>query len=183
MKYTPKIEKAIKIAAIEHDGQYRKAYSGKLPYVSHLFSVASILSEYTDDEDVISAGLLHDIIEDTDYTKEKLLEDFGEKVYDLVLSVTEGTRAEKKIMTWRDEKEKYINNLRAASTDSSLISSVDKIHNLRSSLEMKNRMMRNPLDYDWFHTEVFNVIKEKLGNHPIIKIHEKALLDSREFFK
>jgi (p)ppGpp synthase/HD superfamily hydrolase len=46
-----------------HLNQVRKADEG-LPYISHPFSVAWILSSYTDDEDTIKAGLLHDILED-----------------------------------------------------------------------------------------------------------------------
>ena len=46
-----------------HLNQVRKADEG-LPYISRLFSVAWILSSYTDDEDTIIAGLLHDILED-----------------------------------------------------------------------------------------------------------------------
>lgn len=183
MKYSSKIEKAIKVAATEHDGQYRKAYLRKLPYVSHLFSVAAIISEYTDDEDIISAGILHDIIEDTDYTEKELRKEFEEKVSSLVMAVTEGTKSEKKEMSWREEKEKYLRNLMNGSPEASLISSADKIHNLMSSIELKKIMSRSPADYDWFHTEVFNIVKNKLGNHPIIKVHEKVLLLSREFFK
>ena len=79
MKFTPIITKAINTAATLHDGQERKGDG--LPYIVHPFSVALILMEYSQDEDVIVAGLLHDTIEDTGYTREQMEEDFGERVW------------------------------------------------------------------------------------------------------
>ena len=61
MIYNAQIERAIKKAATLHRAQNRKG-EDDLPYVTHLFSVAVILSQYTSDEDVIVAGLLHDTI-------------------------------------------------------------------------------------------------------------------------
>ena len=55
MKLTAKIQKAIDLASMLHIGQVRKG-NDDLPYISHPFSVAWILSEYTDDEDVVVAG-------------------------------------------------------------------------------------------------------------------------------
>ena len=86
--YTYKIEQAIKAAAILHDGQLRKG-NVPLPYITHLYAVAMILESYTEDEDTIVAGLLHDTLEDTDYTPEELEADFGKEVCEAVLAVTE----------------------------------------------------------------------------------------------
>lgn len=62
MRLTSKIEKAINFAAQKHLGQIRKGDG--LPYIVHPFGVAWILSGYSTDEDVIVAGLLHDVLED-----------------------------------------------------------------------------------------------------------------------
>jgi (p)ppGpp synthase/HD superfamily hydrolase len=62
MRLTPKIQKAINIAAEKHLRQKRKS-TGR-PFIIHPFSVGFILSEFTNDEDIIAAGLLHDILED-----------------------------------------------------------------------------------------------------------------------
>jgi (p)ppGpp synthase/HD superfamily hydrolase len=82
MKFTPTIYKAINLAAALHEGQESKGDG--LPYIVHPFSVAMILMEYSQDEDIIVAGLLHDTIEDTGYTKEQMKEEFGERVTSLV---------------------------------------------------------------------------------------------------
>ena len=61
---TPKIQKAINTATTLHKDQKRKG--GEYPYAVHLFSVAWILKDYTEDEDVIVASLLHDVLEVTE---------------------------------------------------------------------------------------------------------------------
>ena len=76
MQLTSNIEKAMRKAAILHDGQRRKG-EGKPPYIIHPFAVAVMLSEHTDDENTIIAGLLHDTIEDTGYSPEEMEKDFG----------------------------------------------------------------------------------------------------------
>ncbi|MCH7529953.1 bifunctional (p)ppGpp synthetase/guanosine-3',5'-bis(diphosphate) 3'-pyrophosphohydrolase [Patescibacteria group bacterium] len=133
MKLTPKIEKAIIKAAVLHRGQSRKG-EVVYPYITHLYSVAIILSNYTDDEDVIVAGLLHDAIEDTKYTPDKLENDFGKKVREIVLGVTENYSNENKKNSWKERKEKYAANLHGASDESVLVSAADKIHNLNTTI-------------------------------------------------
>src|SRR3990167_6351226 len=87
MTFTPKIHKTIGKAALLHKDQKRK--HGNLPYITHSYSVAFILSRYTKDEDIICAGLLHDTIEDCDYSAEQLKADFGDRIASIVLGVTE----------------------------------------------------------------------------------------------
>ena len=54
-----KIEEAILYATVMHQGKVRKL--GSIPYILHPLEVAQVLSTMTDDEDVITAGILHDI--------------------------------------------------------------------------------------------------------------------------
>ena len=134
---TPRLQKAIDIAAKYHEGQKRKG--GALPYIVHPFSVAWILSEYTDDEDVIVAGLLHDLLEDTPYTEKEMCRDFGRRVTDAVLAVTEarkyGESADVKKKKWSERKSDYLRKLEAGEDAAVLVSAADKLQNLRSFLE------------------------------------------------
>jgi len=132
--YTYRIELALKAATVLHKNQVRKG-SMPVPYASHLFAVAMIASDYTDNEDVIVAALLHDTLEDTDYTSTELEEDFGGKVREIVEGVSEPQDSKDKQYSWRERKDHYSRHLKAAPEESLIISAADKIHNMRSIVE------------------------------------------------
>ena len=79
------IVRAYEIARSLHEGQYRK--SGE-PYIIHPVAVAKILANFGMDNETIIAGLLHDAVEDTNYSNEDLTRDFDEKIALLVDGVT-----------------------------------------------------------------------------------------------
>lgn len=81
----PSVAKAFSFAVKLHDGQFRK--SGE-PYIIHPIAVSKILASFGMDKATVIAGLLHDAVEDTEYTEEQLAEDFGEEVALLVDGVT-----------------------------------------------------------------------------------------------
>lgn len=133
--YSYKVEQAIRAASVLHEDQLRKG-AVPLPYISHLMAVALIISDYTDDEDTIVAALLHDTIEDTDYTLEELQEDFGGPVAEIVLALSEpkvDSRGEK--LPWIEKKKAYAKQLKNASEKTLVVAAADKIHNFRSFVE------------------------------------------------
>ena len=75
------VKKAYYYGKKAHDGQLRK--SGE-PYFIHPIAVANILCDMESDMQTIAAGLLHDVVEDTQYTYEDIKNEFGEEVADLV---------------------------------------------------------------------------------------------------
>jgi GTP diphosphokinase / guanosine-3',5'-bis(diphosphate) 3'-diphosphatase len=79
------IERAYDVAAQRHAGQVRK--SGD-PFITHPLAVATILAELGMNHETLCAALLHDTIEDTDYTLAELRRDFGDDVGTLVDGVT-----------------------------------------------------------------------------------------------
>ena len=79
------IERAYEVAAKWHAGTLRK--SGD-PYITHPLAVATILAELGMNHDTLAAALLHDTIEDTDYTLDELRREFGDEVTALVDGVT-----------------------------------------------------------------------------------------------
>lgn len=79
------LQRAFTVADKYHQGQKRK--SGD-PYITHPVAVTTILAEMGATGPVLVAGLLHDTVEDTDYTQEQLTRDFGEEVAYLVDGVT-----------------------------------------------------------------------------------------------
>ena len=108
-----KIEEAIIYATIMHQGKVRKL--GNTPYILHPLEVAQILSTMTDDQDVITAGILHDVVEDTDGTIREIGKRFGERVAFLVASESENAYPEEsRSESWKKRKEESIRVLKNA---------------------------------------------------------------------
>lgn len=132
--YTYKIEQAIRAATILHEDQLRQG-SVPFPYVSHLFAVMLIVQDYTSDEDTLVAALLHDTLEDTDYTLEELKNDFGGPIAEIVLSLTEPKMKGEEKLSWMERKKAYAKQLRSASDKALIIAAADKSHNFRCVVE------------------------------------------------
>ncbi len=132
--YTFRIEQAIRAAAVLHHHETRKG-SMPFPYVTHLYSVAMILGDYTTDEDVIVAALLHDTIEDTDYTLAELEEDFGGRVTEIVAALTEPKLINGQKITWMERKKTYTKQIKNGPIEAVMIAAADKAHNFRTSVE------------------------------------------------
>jgi len=137
MILTAKIQKAINFVAEKHANQKRKGVG--LPYVVHPYSVAIILSNYTDDEDIVVAGFLHDILEDVkEYSEEDMRQEFGERITKIVKEVSEDKDpnvSEDDKATWVQRKDKYLVNLKNDSQEALLVCAADKIHNLHSIID------------------------------------------------
>ncbi len=191
MFLTQRIEQAIVRATVLHHFQKRKV-SG-VPYIVHPYSVAFLLAHYTDDEDVIIAGLLHDVLEDTpEYTEDMLRDEFGERVFRIVKEVTEDyTQAEKLNHllrgdngAWRTRKERYLENLKNDTPEALLVATADKIHNMRGLIDeyqvhgegVWHTFRRSAEDLAWFYTEADRVISERL-KHPLVEEMNKVLKD------
>jgi (p)ppGpp synthase/HD superfamily hydrolase len=128
--FTARTEHAIALAVRAHHGQVRKG-DGETPYVVHPVTVALILSRYTDDEDTIIAGLLHDVLEDTELGEAEIAEALGEKVLAMVKDVTEPDLPG---LSWETRKLRYLRKLERAPRGSLLIACADKIANLISMI-------------------------------------------------
>ncbi len=129
--YSPLIEKAIDFALDIHEiQQQQKRKITHNPYITHLLSVAIILSRVTQDDEVIAAGILHDTIEDCDpkgcVTKEILELKFGKNVSQYVFEVTD----EFTIKNFLERKREALNKVIAGSKQGQLIKSADLIHNM-----------------------------------------------------
>ncbi|SCJ82026.1 GTP pyrophosphokinase [uncultured Eubacterium sp.] len=127
---TDLIGKAFDIARELHDGQLRK--SGE-PYLIHPIAVAKILVQLGMDDETIVGGLLHDVVEDTEYTREQLVQDFSEEVALLVDGVTKLGA-----IKFDTKEEAQAENLRkmflAMSKDIRvlIIKLADRLHNMRT---------------------------------------------------
>ena len=79
--------KAISFAAKTHQGICRKGTN--TPYILHPLEAAAIVSSMTDDIEVMAAAVLHDVLEDTDVTEDRIRFEFGPRVADLVSAESE----------------------------------------------------------------------------------------------
>jgi (p)ppGpp synthase/HD superfamily hydrolase len=189
MKYTPKIEKALKTAAVLHQHQTRKSEEA-IPYIIHPYGVAIIVSNYTDDEDTLVSALLHDTIEDSEYTPGELENDFGKTVRNIVLGVTEPKKDESgEKLPWKVRKEAYIENLKGSSPESLLVCAADKIYNMRSILDdrkkygdkLDERFSSTPEQRLWYNETVFEILKENLDS-PILTEYERLLEETKNSY-
>ncbi len=124
------IKKAYELAEKMHAGQLRK--SGE-PYIIHPVETAKILAELGMDEQTIIAGLLHDVVEDTEYTEEEMTKEFGSEVTLLVDGVTKLGN-----LVFETKEDAQAENLRkmflAMSKDIRvlIIKLADRLHNMRT---------------------------------------------------
>ena len=174
MNLSPLVKKSLYFAAQKHDGQYRKG--NHVPYITHPVQVAFSVSSYTNNEEIIAAAFIHDVLEDCDNVSLSFLKkEFGDKVAKLVNEVS--FVKNKKYSTWKDKRKKQLLKIKRASKDALLIIAVDKMVNFQSyfdALKKKGAKIQRdfggtPDEYRWFYTEIENILKFVLGNHPIAK--------------
>ena len=125
------IIKAYEIALRLHEGQFRK--SGE-PYIIHPIAVAKILAGFGMDNETVIAGLLHDVVEDTAYTREELVNDFDEKIATLVDGVTKLGNISYDASSEKIQAENFRKMFLAMSKDIRvlIIKLADRLHNMRT---------------------------------------------------
>ena len=124
--------KAIVFSASAHDGMRRR--KSDMPYILHPMEVGVIVGTMTDDQEVIAAAILHDVVEDAGVSIDEIGEKFGARVMELVASETENKREDLPPEdTWRIRKEESLEKLR--NTDDIDVLRLwigDKLSNIRS---------------------------------------------------
>ena len=101
------VSEAIAFAVKAHDGMRRK--KSEAPYILHPMEAAVIVGTMTDDQNLIAAAALHDVVEDANITIDEIEEKFGKRVRELVESETEDKRADlPPESTWRIRKEESL---------------------------------------------------------------------------
>lgn len=124
--YGERFDRAVARAVADFRSVRRKGTA--IPYVTHLFAVASLVGEYGGDEEQLSAAVLHDWLEDVPGADVAVLErEFGPRVARLVAGLSDSVGHPKP--PWRARKEQYLAHLRAEPAELKLISAADKLHN------------------------------------------------------
>ncbi|WLR51330.1 HD domain-containing protein [Bacillus tianshenii] len=181
------IDSAVEFAAVAHDKQYRK--STNIPYISHPVAVGFMLQALGCSEEVVAASILHDVIEDTPYTKEGIEDKFGKHVANLV----EGASEQDKSLSWEERKQHTIEQLKHASLELKYVVLGDKIHNLKSIVaafeqegeQVWERFKRGKAKQQWYYQSIYNACKQTDDEVLSILLHRfdalyKVLFETRK---
>lgn len=128
-------EKAKLFAIKAHKGKMRKSEPDK-PMIIHPLSVGILLEEYGFDDNVVAAGYLHDVVEDTKYTLTDIQKEFGSDLANLVCGASEPDKA----WSWEKRKQHTIDETKKLPLRNKAVICADKIHNLE---DMYNTFQKN----------------------------------------
>ena len=148
------LDKALAFAARAHQGQFRKGT--EIPYISHPYAVGLILQGAGCRREVVAAGILHDLLEDTSVTMEQLRKEFGPEIAALVEGCSEPGHDE---LPWETRKEHTIAYLKSAPVEIRMVACADKLHNVRSMMvdyrqvgeELWKRFKRGREQQEWYY--------------------------------
>ena len=157
------VSEAIAFAVKAHDGMRRK--KSDAPYILHPMEAAVIVGTMTDDQNIIAAAALHDVVEDAGISIEQIEEKFGARVRALVESETEDKRAElPPAQTWRIRKQESLAALSKTDDEGVLIVWLgDKLANMRSiylDFKLEGEAMwqrfnqKDPKAQAWYYGEI-----------------------------
>jgi (p)ppGpp synthase/HD superfamily hydrolase len=176
------IEKAVRISAAAHKDQVRKG--DDLPYIIHPFMVALKLVKHNFPDTVIAAALTHDVLEESDFSEDRLKDELCQEVWEIVKAVTNDDS-----LPWEEKKKNYIEAVRRGPEGAKAVAVADKIHNLESLMiayqekgpELWKRFNRGREQKLWFENEVLKMLKET-WQHPLIEEYQ-LLLDQEKQLK
>ena len=128
---TALVDKAIHFAVNAHSGTERRGKG--FPYVIHVLEAMEIVSTITSDPELLAAAALHDTVEDTDVTIERIREEFGDRIASIVDMESDRMPSGKSESdSWRSRKQAAIDRLASASMDVKTVALSDKLSNMRA---------------------------------------------------
>lgn len=163
--YTPRLDQAV--ALVMHDFRRITRKGSRIPYVSHLFGVTSLVAEGGGDEDQLIAAMLHDWLEDVPESSPAILEErFGPRVRRIVEACTDTRETPKP--EWRPRKERFLAAIRHAQPDERLVCCADKLHNVQTLV--RDLRIHGPATMDrfrggrdgtlWYYREVSDALAQ-----------------------
>ncbi len=162
-----------------------KAFSGlkrkkeNIDLAFHSIMVANMLKNIGCDEETVLIGYLHDIIEDTKYTYNDILEKFGKNIADGVLQLSE----DKSILDYVDRKKEFIKRLEDVNDNIIVVEIADKLQNLISDYEQykiqgKEFLVTEANNYDelkWFYLELKKLFNKRINNNHLLERYNQIV--------
>lgn len=125
------VRSALSLARDAHEGQVRKTGNGEIPFIEHPIAVAEHLAREGFGDEVVAAGLLHDVAEHADVSLEEVQERCGEEVAELVGVLTESET----IDPYEARKEEHRERVAAAGREAHAVFTADKTANVETLRE------------------------------------------------
>lgn len=166
------LEEAIIYSTIMHQGKVRTVK--KVPYIFHCLEVSQILSTMSDDLEIATAGILHDIVESTDGTLSEIENRFGKRVAELVRANTEDTNLSKdNPASWKKRKEDSIKLLKSSKDIGvKMLWLADRLANIRYMAGLYSEIgekvwevldRADPKDQRWYYKTVAELLELDLN--------------------
>jgi len=124
---TSLLDKAIMFAVQSHSGTERRGKG--FPYIVHPMEAMAIASTMTSDQEILAAAALHDVVEDTDVTLDRLRELFGDRIARLVDTESDNLGSG---LEWKERKKDSLRRLESATRDEKIVALSDKLSNMRA---------------------------------------------------
>ena len=173
-------EKAKLFAINAHMGQVRKSEPDK-PMIIHPISVGQLLESLGYDDNVVAAGYLHDVIEDTKYTSKDIEKEFGQDIACLVNSASEPYKS----LSWEERKRHTIAQTKNLPLRNKAVICADKISNLedlflkfeKSGIRDFSPFKKGEEDQKWYYTSIYESLITNEDQNLSIFIKLKDILD------
>ena len=161
---------AVGLAATVHDG---RRLGTEIPYMAHLLVVTGLVLEDGGGEDEAIAAMLHDCVEDGGGRPllERLVDDFGERVAEIVSACSDSLDPETDVRSWRERKVDYLAHLPDVHDDGVLrVALADKVHNARSIVRdyraeghslWERFTNKTAADQLWYYDELLSFFSER----------------------
>ena len=165
---TSLLDRAIVFAVRAHAGTERRGKG--FPYIVHPLEAVEIVATMTSDQELLAAAALHDTVEDTDVTVDRIRAEFGDRIAAIVASESdtfeEGVSEED---SWHSRKRAAIERLAGASHDAKIVALGDKLSNMRAIARDYSVQgdsfwnifhAKDPKDHEWHYRGLADSLRE-----------------------
>lgn len=153
------LEKAIQFSFVAHANQKRR--NKNIEFVIHPVSVGMMVKDAGCSDEYVISAILHDVIEDTSFTYEDIKKEFGEKIANDVLLLSEN----QDIDDYIERKTDFLNKLKNCDENILIVECADKLHNLLFDYEIDPSIIdKHSSGMKWFYSEIYKIVSSKCSN-------------------